>query len=127
MPTRKDAADARWLEHKTTYGEQIKGVHTTVHLTMADNVAERLKFVHPKSMHKIAPDTEYLSANLQSYKIVKDGYSGLSYIKGYRLPMKQLHRSIQGSFSSHQRAHEALVAYLRTKDKPGRKSVWPGR
>lgn len=94
---------------------------------MGAAVAERIKNVHWKALRNVAKDAQYLSAGLQSYKIIQDGYSGLSYIKAYRQAASTLHPSLRGSFMSHQTAHNALVNYLRTKDRPGRKSVWPGR
>lgn len=90
-------------------------------------VAARVAGLHPNVKGRIAPDAEYLSPNLQSYKIVTDSYSGLFSIKAYRQPPVKLHPRLQGTFMSYRLAHEALVQYLRTKDKPGRKSIWPGR
>lgn len=80
--------------------------------------------VHPNALRCVSKNPKYVSAGRQEYRIYKEPEAPMWYIK--RWPRGPLPKSLQTSFLSFNQCEEALIEYLKDKDKWG-KAIYPGK
>lgn len=78
--------------------------------------------VHPNALKCVSDNPVYVTAGLQEYQILQDGPAWR--IKRY--PRGRLNPAISGHFTSFKLAEDALIRFIKRKDKWGR-AMYPGK
>ena len=88
---------------------------------MEDRRAELFPGVHPNALRCVSPNPVYVSAGRQEYRIIREG----AYWRVKRWPRGVLPPQLRTDFTSFKDCEEALIRFLKSKDKRG-KALYPG-
>lgn len=99
-----------------------QNVQSTASRITPDTANRLFPGVHLKALRCVSDDPTYVSAGRQEYKIEQDGV----FWQVKRWPRGVLPRSLRTQFTSFKQCEDALIRFLKSKDKWG-KALYPGK